>query len=148
MSDNAAVSILGPVMSECEPAVRAMKQNYLNECSDANLACVYCLAHVTSHSMLRALPLILVLAACTSLPDLDNDVQQSVLDSDFPDLVPLNTLNLDPGLNTATQAELSEGLLGRISALRARAARLQRTPVIEQRVKRRMARGIKLPKTS
>ncbi|MEM6311934.1 MAG: hypothetical protein AAF754_18030 [Pseudomonadota bacterium] len=98
--------------------------------------------------MLRTLPLILLLAACTSLPDLDSDIPQSVRDGDFPDLVPLHTINLDPGLDTAAQAELAEGLLGRINALKARAARLQRTPVIEQRAKRRMARGVKLPEAS
>lgn len=94
--------------------------------------------------MLRTLPLVMALTACTSLPDLDSDIPQSVLDGDFPALVPLTSLDLAPGLDATARTELTEGLLGRVAALKARAARL-RGPVIDRPTLRRMDRGVKLP---
>ena len=121
-----------------------MGKNYLNARSYANLACHPRTLRGTSDPMLRILPLVLVLTACTSLPDLDSDIPQSVLDGDFPALVPLTSLDLAPGLDADTRTELTEGLQGRVAALKARAARL-RGPVIDRPTLQRMDRGVKLP---
>lgn len=83
----------------------------------------------------------LALAACTQFPVLDSAVTPQMEAAPFPDLVPIDRLvtraehgSIDP---EATQAELS----ARLSALRARAARLRGT-VLTGRERQRLAEGL------
>ncbi len=76
------------------------------------------------------LPCLLVLSACTQFPELDA-ARADVADAPYPALVPLDQL-LDGPAPRATVAEIAT-VEGRVGALRARAARLERMRGTTQR---------------
>ena len=83
----------------------------------------------------------LALSACTQFPQLDRRVTPALEQADYPALVPT-----EPLLATATQGRIdpdqtTTNLQGRVSRLRARAARL-RGSVLSGRERQRLAQGL------
>ena len=87
-----------------------------------------------------ALILVAALPACSQFPALDAAVSDDVRDAPYPDLVPLDTLDIrtGPGRITPGTAQTMEA---RIARLKARAARLRGT-VIDRDTRTRMKGGI------
>lgn len=85
-----------------------------------------------------ALCLVTALAGCTQFPELDAVQTPGVLDAPYPDLVPLGGLLNGPEPR-ATVAVIQQ-VEGRVSGLRARAARLQRMQVGPRGIDDRIAR--------
>lgn len=81
-----------------------------------------------------------LLGACTQFPDLDARLDSAAAKADYPALVPV-----EPLLAGTEQAQITPqthtDLTARISALRARAARLRGT-VIDSATRTRMASGV------
>ncbi|MBV1869092.1 MAG: hypothetical protein KUG69_14495 [Marinosulfonomonas sp.] len=88
------------------------------------------------HRLFFLATILLILGSCSDRPDLSGAVSEDARRAGYPQLVNLSGLlpadqqNLD-GIDLAAQ------LSGRVAALRARAARLQRT-VVDPRSRRRM----------
>ena len=94
--------------------------------------------------MWRACLIVLALvAACTRFPELDDTVAPDTEDADYPKLIRLDGI-LAGATDTAQaeeNADTTDALNARAEALRARAARLNRT-VVDPDTKRRMNEGI------
>ncbi|MDO6731320.1 hypothetical protein Q4577_14910 [Marinovum sp. 2_MG-2023] len=84
-------------------------------------------------------PLTLVLG-CTQFPALDNSEGPDVAAAAYPRLLSIEELRAIP--DSTTTLEVQTSLLGRLAALRARAAGLQ-SPVIDRATRSRMARGVR-----
>ncbi|MDX1785773.1 hypothetical protein [Roseovarius sp. ZX-A-9] len=84
--------------------------------------------------------LVAALSACSQFPELDAVVSDDIRDAPYPDLVPLDTLDIrtGPGRITPGTAQTVEA---RVARLKARAARLRRT-VIDGDTRARMRDGI------
>lgn len=93
---------------------------------------------------MRALPILFVvmLAACTPFPDLDDTLDPAVRDAAFPKLIPLEPV-LAGVPDTRTKPAVLVNVNARIAALNARANRL-RGPVIPASTRARMKRGVTL----
>ncbi|MEO0938536.1 MAG: hypothetical protein AAFY38_10320 [Pseudomonadota bacterium] len=88
----------------------------------------------------RLLPLLpLCLAACTQFPELDGATSARAEAADYPALVPLEPLLANR--RSAAAPPPAADAESRVTALRARAARLRSRPVIDSATRRRMARG-------
>lgn len=87
--------------------------------------------------------LALSLAGCATFPELDATVSDDAKSADYPRLMPVSELTA-----AAPEARITEqaasSLNGRVSALRARAARL-RGSVVDSATKRRMRAGVTAP---
>ncbi len=91
---------------------------------------------------MRLLPAFLLLCACAQFPELDRTQTPGVADAPYPRLVPIGTLlEAEPARATP---EMRAGVLGRVGALRARAARLN-GPVVDAATQARMRRGVADP---
>ena len=71
---------------------------------------------------------VLLIAACTRMPDLDDNVTPAAKAAPYPKLVPLEPL-LAEALDTNTAPTTQAALDARGAALRARAARIQAAAV-------------------
>jgi hypothetical protein len=93
---------------------------------------------------MRALPIffVVMLAACTPFPDLDDTLDPAVRDAAFPKLIPLEPLFAGVPDTRTTPAVLAN-VDAQIAALNARANRL-RGPVIRANTRVRMRRGVTL----
>ena len=81
----------------------------------------------------------LTVTGCTEFPEIDAVVPETAKHAPYPDLLPLDTLLVEP--NTVDAEAETAQVADRVSALRARAARLKR-PVVPARDKSRMRRGV------
>ena len=88
------------------------------------------------------LPCLLLLAACTEFPALEGTVPPAQANAPFPALVPLAPLVAQAETPQTDAAGAEAALAPRLSALRARAARL-RGPVIPPAQRARMLRGLR-----
>ena len=86
--------------------------------------------------------ILLTASACTRFPELDAGESAAVRNAAYPDLLPLDQLLDAPAPTVSPQ--MAAGIEGRVSALRARAARLTR-PVVDGGTRARMARGVASP---
>lgn len=91
--------------------------------------------------MWRAGLLLLVLAACTQFPQLDETVDPATEAADFPELVPLEPILAEVAVQPDRAAETEATLAARAAALRARAARL-RSGVVDADTQARMRSGV------
>lgn len=97
---------------------------------------------LSDHVMgIRRLLVCCLLAGCAQFPALEDVEGPGVADADYPRLLSVSELRSTPA-STAT-IELQSSVLDRIAALRARAARLQRSPVVDRPTRARMARGVR-----
>lgn len=83
----------------------------------------------------------LILAGCTTFPELDGTVDPSLRGAPYPDLVPLSGLLAQADAGTNRGPEIEADMTSRIAALRARAAGL-RGAVIPASVRARMLGGV------
>jgi len=81
-------------------------------------------------------------ASCAQFPELDNRMTPELANMSPPELVPLGPLIAQAGASNAGAGTAVEDMEPRLSALRARAARL-RGPVIPAPVRSRMLRGVR-----
>ncbi|MEP1352514.1 MAG: hypothetical protein ABJX32_18480 [Tateyamaria sp.] len=90
--------------------------------------------------VIRATSLILclTLAACTQFPELDGTVAPDLRDADFPQLVPIEPLLNANAPVVADPIQTTQALDGRIAALRARAAALQESDVVDAETERQL----------
>lgn len=84
----------------------------------------------------------LALLGCTQFPELDAARTPGVATAPFPALLPIESL-LD-GPEPRATPEMRAGIEGRVSGLRARAARLQ-GPVVSASDRARMEQGVHWP---
>lgn len=93
---------------------------------------------------MRCLPALVLtaalLAGCNDFPQLDDAISTTARNADYPTLLPI-----DQVISGANDVQITEktvsALMGRIAALRGRAARLRR-PVIDTRTRARMRAAI------
>lgn len=91
--------------------------------------------------MRRIAILLLILGSgCSSFPELDELDSRIAPNAAYPRLLPLDELTHGPE-PTLTQGEASQ-LIGRVAALRARAARLRQIRVIGSKTRARMQAGV------
>lgn len=90
---------------------------------------------------IRALLVCVVLAGCAQFPALEDVEGPGVADAAYPRLLSVSELRAIPASSATIEVQTS--VLDRIAALRARAERLQRRPVIDRRTRARMARGVR-----
>ena len=90
------------------------------------------------------LPIILcaVLAACAQFPELDGTITPEVKNASPPALVPLRSILERADTVATTPRTLTSDVASRLDVLQNRAARL-RGPVIDQRTRSRMLRGVR-----
>lgn len=79
---------------------------------------------------------------CTQFPALDGAISEAGQNSNFPDLVPVETLLARTASSSTSPEQTVSGLNARISALQNRAARL-RGAVVDANTRRRMQNGVK-----
>ncbi|QIE47461.1 hypothetical protein G5B38_06380 [Pseudohalocynthiibacter aestuariivivens] len=87
-----------------------------------------------------ALILMAALASCSQFPELDAAVSDDIRDAPYPDLVPLDTLDIRTGTGRIAP-DAAQTMESRVARLKSRAARLRRT-VIDQDTRARMQGGI------
>ncbi|MEL7260117.1 MAG: hypothetical protein AAGK69_01990 [Pseudomonadota bacterium] len=87
------------------------------------------------------LPLALLIAGCTQFPELDATIPAAVEAAPFPALVPLEPLLAANAAVVEDPQATTQTLEGRVSALRARASRLQDRPVIDAGTRARLRRA-------
>lgn len=83
----------------------------------------------------------LVLGACTQFPALDRTLTPELVGADYPALVPVEPLLATASAGRVDPVQTQAGLEGRVSRLRARAARL-RGSVLSGRERQRLAQGL------
>jgi len=93
------------------------------------------------HSLLISFSLVLV-AACSDFPQLDDTISEADRAAAFPDLVNLDTLLSD--VPTGSVQTASNDLDARLAALQSKAARL-RGAVLTTPERNRLARGVAVP---
>lgn len=86
---------------------------------------------------------VLLVTGCTQFPELDQNVSLQARNAPFPDLVPTEDLQLGARSSLITNASVTT-IEGRVSALRARAARL-RGSVIDRGTRARLQQTPSLP---
>lgn len=86
-----------------------------------------------------ALVLCLALTACTQFPELDGAVTPDLKNADFPALVPLDPLRAQATAVVGDPVETTNRLENRVAALRARAAALQRRPIVDASTRSRFS---------
>lgn len=91
--------------------------------------------------MWRAGLTVLVLAACTQFPQLDETIDPATEAADYPELVPLEPILADAAVAPERHAETEAALSARAAALRSRAAQLQ-SGVVDDETQARMRRGV------
>ncbi len=87
--------------------------------------------------------LALSLSGCATFPELDATLSEEAKEADYPRLMPIGELTAAAPAARITEQTASR-LNGRVSALRARAARL-RGSVVDSATKRRMQAGVTAP---
>lgn len=92
------------------------------------------------HRRASMIMIVAVLAGCTQFPDLDSAISPGAESADYPDLVPLETLQARTTEPTVTPSAIS-GIEARIANLRARAARLKGT-IIDHPTRARLTAGV------
>ena len=139
--------ILGPVMPECDPVVRAIPQCYMNKRSEPSTACAKPLAGASSVQQMEkdmrliAFILPLALMACTQFPELDGVVSDAGKNAKYPKLRPINTLLAQTASTGPSAEETISTIDARIAALQNRAAALQGA-VVDQDTQNRMQNGV------
>lgn len=84
------------------------------------------------------LVLCIALTGCTRFPELDNVVSAETAAADYPALVPLEPLLANSAPVVADPVATSRTLNARVNALRARAAALQRTTIVDSTTRSRL----------
>ncbi len=84
--------------------------------------------------------LALALTACTQFPELDSTITPELEAAEYPDLVPVEPLLAQARAGRVDPQQTEAALLGRVSRLRARAARL-RGSVLTGRERQRLRNG-------
>ncbi|MEP2641241.1 hypothetical protein [Roseobacter sp.] len=79
--------------------------------------------------LVAAITLSLSLTACVQFPEIDAATDAAVLDTDYPDLVPLAPIRADQAASAPTLEEDRTQLAARARALQSRAARLRATAI-------------------
>ncbi|MEO0401784.1 MAG: hypothetical protein AAF214_05365 [Pseudomonadota bacterium] len=87
------------------------------------------------------LALCLALTACTQFPTLEGTVAPDLKNAEFPELVPLTQLQTAAAPVVSDPAATTQTLQTRVTALRARAARLQRRAIVDPATRRRLEGG-------
>src|SRR5690606_25023119 len=123
----------GPVISECEPVLRAMQEDYLNARSIQSRPALRRTGQRLSSAPLteppmraaRLLPICLmpVLAACATLPAFGDRPEAAAAQAAWPALMPIDALLA--AVPPAPAADPAAAVAARAAALRARAAALQ-----------------------
>lgn len=85
---------------------------------------------------------VLALGACTQFPELDDTISPELERADFPALVPVEPLLATAAAGRVDPVQTEAALLGRLSRLRARAARL-RGSVLSGRERQRLSEGLR-----
>ena len=80
--------------------------------------------------------------ACTQFPQLDRTITPALEDADFPALVPVDPLLATASAGRVDPLQTQANLQGRVSRLRARAAR-RRGSVLSGRERQRLAQGFR-----
>lgn len=88
-----------------------------------------------------ALAVLVGLAACAHVPELDARIPDAVQKAPYPDLLPLDMVLAPLPAPQEAAAGLETALAGRRDSLQARARRLQ-TPVVDDENRARMAAGV------
>ncbi|MEO0391219.1 MAG: hypothetical protein AAF218_09810 [Pseudomonadota bacterium] len=83
----------------------------------------------------------MALMACTQFPDLDAAVTDASRNADYPALIPIEPVLAQVPTQRVEPSVLQQTQDSRVAALKARADRLRRTPVIDGATRRRMAQG-------
>lgn len=94
---------------------------------------------------LLLVPFAVCLAACTQFPELDATVPPEAENAPFPKLVPIAPLLAANAAVVTDPEATTQSLEARVSALRARANRLQNRPVIDRSTRARLSRAITSP---
>lgn len=90
---------------------------------------------------LLALTILVALAACTQVPELEDHLTPQLRRADYPTLIPLDE-TLGPRPDPAAEAtEIEEELAARVAALQNRARALQ-TPVVDADAREKLQQDI------
>lgn len=85
--------------------------------------------------------LMVTLAACTQVPELNERVAPDLRDAPYPPLIPLEAALAWPVAPAGTAEQLEQSLAGRRDGLKARARALQ-VPVVDPEARARMDGGV------
>lgn len=86
--------------------------------------------------------MVLLQTACTQFPALDSSATPALLAADYPRLVPVDPLLARAQAGQVDQDRAQAGLIARVAALQARAARL-RGSVLSGPEKQRLSQGLR-----
>ncbi len=81
------------------------------------------------------------LAGCTKVPELDATIAEDMEHADYPALVPIETLLVQPARTIQTPEAEIERIENRRARLKARAKRLN-TQIVDQETRARMQNGV------
>ncbi len=78
------------------------------------------------------------ISACTNPPDLDDSVDPTLEQANYPALVPVEQILGRSPLDPETDQQTAQRLEGRAASLQSRARRLQQTSGIDEETRRRL----------
>ena len=115
---------------------------YLNARSFQSLPCLALFAQYDRPIMRLLLLTTFFLAACTTVPELDARISETARAAEYPSLQPIDQV-LTSDRTPVLDDQAVSAFQGRIARLKARAARLRRTPVVDSTSRARLHQAIR-----